>query len=172
MASPGPDLKYLGFFRAAVIEIYLFILQIYASLKDKSGSLKPGIESVESKVQSVLRPVITKVDFLPDEYLKFVDARVSTPFLPFLLVLSCSPGHDKTVPNVVEMRNLSDKYLKFVDARVSSPCLLLWVSSFLRRRCKRERVQEGLAGGVEGVEVGSLPDDHLELDGCQGKLPG
>lgn len=53
------------------------LVQIYEHLKEKSGSLKPGIESVEGTVKNVVGPVISRIDFVPDEYLKFVDAKVS-----------------------------------------------------------------------------------------------
>lgn len=84
-AAPAPapaaprDLKYLAFFRTAVIEIFLFIVQIYNQLKVKSGSLKPGIDSVEHSVKNVVGPAIAKFNIQPaalDDYLVFLDGKV------------------------------------------------------------------------------------------------
>lgn len=76
VAPQGPQLKYLGFFRTAVLQFYVFLLQVYDHLKDKSGSFKLGIESVEGTVKTVVGPVLSKAQLDPDAYLAFVDTKI------------------------------------------------------------------------------------------------
>lgn len=85
--AQGPQLKYLGFFRIAVLELYVFILQVYAHLKEKSGSLKPSIESVEAAVQASIQPVVSRVAPVSDDYLEFIDSKVISRSHVFLLTL-------------------------------------------------------------------------------------
>lgn len=78
--APAPatstHLKYLAFLRSLVIQYYVFLCQIYNQLKEKSGSLKPGIERVEGTVKTVVGPVLSRVNFEPDAYLELVDSKI------------------------------------------------------------------------------------------------
>ncbi|KAG7576134.1 Rubber elongation factor [Arabidopsis thaliana x Arabidopsis arenosa] len=69
-------LKYLQFVQAAAVEALLRFALIYAKAKDKSGPLKPGVESVEGAVKTVVGPVYEKYHDLPVEVLKYMDQKV------------------------------------------------------------------------------------------------
>jgi hypothetical protein len=75
-SSSEPQLKYLGFLRVAVLQVYLLVLGIYEHLKDKSGPLKSGIQNVEGTVLRVVGPVLDRVNFNLDDYFVFVDKKV------------------------------------------------------------------------------------------------
>eukprot|EP00271_Cylindrocystis_brebissonii_P007059 TRINITY_DN20192_c0_g2_i1.p1 TRINITY_DN20192_c0_g2~~TRINITY_DN20192_c0_g2_i1.p1 ORF type:complete len:213 (+),score=40.00 TRINITY_DN20192_c0_g2_i1:136-774(+) len=72
-----PDLKYLGFFRLAVLQTIVYISQFYVWAKNSSGPLKPGVDSVEGMVQTVVEPLYAKWKGKPDELLKFADEKVA-----------------------------------------------------------------------------------------------
>eukprot|EP00897_Mesotaenium_endlicherianum_P007857 jgi/Mesen1/709/ME000109S_10929 len=90
--SQGPQLKYLGFFRVAVIRSVAYLTNIYDHLKDKSGFLKPGLVNVEGTVKTVVGPVYQKLESKPDELLSFVDEKVDA-ILKF--ITSHTPGYVK-----------------------------------------------------------------------------
>ena len=69
-------LKYLEFVQAAAVEALLRFALIYAKAKDKSGPLKPGVESVEGAVKTVVGPVYHKYHDVPVEVLKYMDQKV------------------------------------------------------------------------------------------------
>lgn len=69
-------LKYLEFVQAAAVEALLRFALIYAKAKDKSGPLKPGVESVEGAVKTVVGPVYEKYHDVPVEVLKYMDQKV------------------------------------------------------------------------------------------------
>lgn len=69
-------LKYLEFVQAAAVEAVLRFALIYAKAKDKSGPLKPGVESVEGAVKTVVGPVYQKYHDVPVEVLKYMDQKV------------------------------------------------------------------------------------------------
>jgi hypothetical protein len=74
--SSDPQLKYLGFLRVAVLQVYLFVLSVYGNLKDKSGPLKSSIQNVEGTVLRVVGPVLDRINFNLDAYFVFVDKKV------------------------------------------------------------------------------------------------
>lgn len=78
--SAPPNLKYLGFFRQAVMKAVAYISCIYNYGKDSTGSLKPGVDRVEGTVYTVLGPVISKLDGKPDELLVFIDTKMAALF--------------------------------------------------------------------------------------------
>jgi len=69
-------LKYLGFVQSAALHAIFCFSNLYVSAKDKSGPLKPGVESVEGAVKTVVGPVYHKYHDVPIEILKFVDRKM------------------------------------------------------------------------------------------------
>ncbi|KAF3454524.1 hypothetical protein FNV43_RR04972 [Rhamnella rubrinervis] len=77
MAEEGEQrLKYLEFVQVASIHAVLCFWRLYGYAKDKSGPLKPGVETVEGTVKTVVGPVCDKFHDVPIELLKFVDRKV------------------------------------------------------------------------------------------------
>lgn len=66
----------MQFVQAAAVEALLRFALIYAKAKDKSGPLKPGVESVEGAVKTVVGPVYEKYHDVPVEVLKYMDQKV------------------------------------------------------------------------------------------------
>ncbi|GMI65379.1 small rubber particle protein3, LD-associated protein 3 [Hibiscus trionum] len=69
-------LKYLEFVQVAAVHTALCFVNLYLYAKERSGPLKPGVETVEETVKSVVRPVYDKYHDVPVELLKFVDTKV------------------------------------------------------------------------------------------------
>lgn len=69
-------LKYLEFVQLATIHALVCFSNLYGYAKDKSGPLKPGVETVEGTVKTVVGPVYDKLHDIPIELLKFVDRKV------------------------------------------------------------------------------------------------
>lgn len=69
-------LKYLEFVQVAAIHAVVCFSNLYGFAKDKSGPLKPGVETVEGTVKNVVGPVYVKFHDIPIELLKFVDRKV------------------------------------------------------------------------------------------------
>ncbi|KAG6775043.1 hypothetical protein POTOM_018467 [Populus tomentosa] len=68
-------LKYLQFVQVAAVHAVLTFTNLYIYAKDKAGPLKPGVETVEGTVKSVVGPVYDKFREVPIEVLKFVDRK-------------------------------------------------------------------------------------------------
>ncbi|EEF49879.1 REF/SRPP-like protein At3g05500 [Ricinus communis] len=69
-------LKYLEFVQVAALHAVMTFANLYVYAKDKAGPLKPGVETVEGTVKSVVGPVYDKFHDVPIEVLKFVDRKV------------------------------------------------------------------------------------------------
>ncbi|XP_007050876.2 PREDICTED: stress-related protein [Theobroma cacao] len=69
-------LKYLDFVHVAVIYAVVCLLSIYEYAKENSGPLKPGVQTVEGTVKTVIGPVYDKFHDVLFEILKFVDRKV------------------------------------------------------------------------------------------------
>ncbi|XVF41874.1 hypothetical protein PTKIN_Ptkin01aG0315700 [Pterospermum kingtungense] len=69
-------LKYLEFVQVAAINAVLCFINLYIYAKERSGPLKPGVETVEGTVKTVVRPVYEKYHDVPVELLKFIDRKV------------------------------------------------------------------------------------------------
>ncbi|WOK94705.1 REF/SRPP-like protein isoform X1 [Canna indica] len=69
-------LRYLEFVHAAAIHAVLCVARMYICAKDSAGPLKPGVQSVEDTVKTVVGPVYDKYHGVPFELLKFVDRKV------------------------------------------------------------------------------------------------
>ncbi|KAG6773181.1 hypothetical protein POTOM_020442 [Populus tomentosa] len=70
-------LKYLQFVQVAAVHAVLTFTNLYIYAKDKAGPLKPGVETVEGTVKSVVGPVYDKFREVPIEVLKFVDRKIA-----------------------------------------------------------------------------------------------
>jgi len=75
-SANGPELKYLGFFRLAVLKAYVVLVSLYDYLKESSGIFSGALERLETASKSVAGPVYSKLEGKPDEVLKFVDGKV------------------------------------------------------------------------------------------------
>ncbi|KAK4739290.1 hypothetical protein R3W88_002987 [Solanum pinnatisectum] len=69
-------LKYLEFLQVAMIHAALCVVKVYDYAKENSGPLKPGVQTVEGTVKTVVGPVYDKFHDVPVEVLKFVDRKV------------------------------------------------------------------------------------------------
>lgn len=82
------SLKYLEFVQLAAVHAIVLFWSIYNFAKENSGPLKPGVQTVEGTVKTVIGPVYEKFHGVPFEILKFADRKV------WLF----SPAHDKSHP--------------------------------------------------------------------------
>ncbi|KAF6142630.1 hypothetical protein GIB67_015116 [Kingdonia uniflora] len=71
-------LKYLDFVQIATLQFLACFSGIYNYAKDNSGPLKPGVQTVEDTVKTVIGPVYEKFHDVPFELLKFVDRKVDS----------------------------------------------------------------------------------------------
>ncbi|KAK9691927.1 hypothetical protein RND81_09G229400 [Saponaria officinalis] len=85
-------LKYLEFVQSAALHAFICFTNLYGLAKDKAGPLKPGVESVENAVKTVVSPVYDRFHEVPVELLKFVDVKVDESVTKL----------EKTVPPVVK----------------------------------------------------------------------
>ncbi|XP_068660595.1 stress-related protein-like [Aristolochia californica] len=69
-------LKYLEFVQVAVIHAIVLFSNLYNFAKENSGPLKPGVQTVEGTVKTVIGPVYQKFHDVPLELLKFADNKV------------------------------------------------------------------------------------------------
>lgn len=69
-------LKYFEFVQSAALQAIVCFSNLYGYAKDKAGPLKPGVETVEGTVKTVVRPVYNRFHDIPLELLKFVDRKV------------------------------------------------------------------------------------------------
>lgn len=70
-------LKHLEFVQVAAIYIVVCFSTVYEYAKENSGPLKPGVQTVEDTVKTVIGPVYEKFHDVPFQFLKFVDGKVS-----------------------------------------------------------------------------------------------
>nr|DAD38058.1 TPA_asm: hypothetical protein HUJ06_008699 [Nelumbo nucifera] len=69
-------LRYLDFVQAAALQAVICFSSLYNYAKENSGPLRPGVQSVENTVKTVIGPVYEKFHDIPFELLKFVDRKV------------------------------------------------------------------------------------------------
>lgn len=69
-------LKYLDFVQVAAIYILVCFSTLYEYAKESSGPLKPGVQTVEGTVKTVIGPVYERFHDVPFDLLKFVDRKV------------------------------------------------------------------------------------------------
>lgn len=70
------DLKYFQFVQSAAFQTIACFSNLYGYAKDKAGPLKPGVETVEGTVKTVVCPVYVRFHDVPMELLKFFDRKV------------------------------------------------------------------------------------------------
>eukprot|EP00250_Pteridium_aquilinum_P014951 c222_g1_i1 orf=192-899(+) len=70
------NLKYLGFFPAALTSLCLYLSAIYEAAKDQAGPLRSGVEDVEDVLKTVLRPVVRIAEDQSTKLLDYVDKKV------------------------------------------------------------------------------------------------
>uniref|UniRef100_A0A7N0TFH4 Rubber elongation factor n=1 Tax=Kalanchoe fedtschenkoi TaxID=63787 RepID=A0A7N0TFH4_KALFE len=70
------QLKYLEFVQVATLHALLYFSKLYNVAKDKSGPLKPGVQSVEGTIKSVVGPVYEKFHDVPIKVIKYIDGKV------------------------------------------------------------------------------------------------
>uniref|UniRef100_A0A7N0R838 Uncharacterized protein n=1 Tax=Kalanchoe fedtschenkoi TaxID=63787 RepID=A0A7N0R838_KALFE len=69
-------LKYLEGVQSASLHAIACVSNLYEYVKEKSGPLKPGVQTVEGTVKSVVGPAYDKFHDVPSEVLKLVDRNV------------------------------------------------------------------------------------------------
>ncbi|KAK1440462.1 hypothetical protein QVD17_06289 [Tagetes erecta] len=74
--SEEERLKYLEFVQVAVLHAVLYASKVYDYAKNNSGPLKPGVETIEGTLKTVVGPAYDKFHDVPVEVLKFVDRKV------------------------------------------------------------------------------------------------
>ncbi|XP_044481701.1 REF/SRPP-like protein At3g05500 [Mangifera indica] len=75
-AEEQQKLKYLEFVQVATLHTLMCFTNLYVYAKEKSGPLKPGLETVEGTLKNVVGPVYDKFHAVPMEFLKYVDSKV------------------------------------------------------------------------------------------------
>ncbi|KAK7302776.1 hypothetical protein RJT34_13672 [Clitoria ternatea] len=70
------QLKYLEFVHFATIQALMRCAILYSYAKERAGPLKPGVDTVEEAVKTVVGPVYDKFHLVPTELLKYVDRKV------------------------------------------------------------------------------------------------
>lgn len=69
-------LKYLGVFQSALLRTTVLLSNLYIYAKENAGPLKPGVDTVEQTVKTVVGPVYLKFEGKPLEILHFLDRKV------------------------------------------------------------------------------------------------
>ncbi|KAF3793852.1 Stress-related protein [Nymphaea thermarum] len=69
-------LKYLEFVKTAASKAVVCVSGLYGSAKKNSGLLRPGVETVEGTVKTVVGPVYQSLHTVPLQLLSFVDRKV------------------------------------------------------------------------------------------------
>ncbi|KAJ1687704.1 hypothetical protein LUZ63_019094 [Rhynchospora breviuscula] len=70
------SLRYLEFVQAAAAHMLVCAAALYAYAKNSAGPLKPGVETVEGTVKTVVGPVYDRFHYVPLHLLKFLDRKV------------------------------------------------------------------------------------------------
>lgn len=76
-------MKYLDFVQVAAIYVIVCFSSLYEYAKENSGPLKPGVQTVEGTVKTVIGPVYEKFYDVPFELLMFVDRKVRRTLLVY-----------------------------------------------------------------------------------------
>ncbi|GMI98825.1 small rubber particle protein2, LD-associated protein 2 [Hibiscus trionum] len=74
--NPQKKLKYLDFVQVVSIYAVVCVSSVYEYAKENSGPLKPGVQTVEETVKTVIGPVYDKFHDVPFKLLEFVDRKV------------------------------------------------------------------------------------------------
>ncbi|KAL1365139.1 hypothetical protein HN51_013228 [Arachis hypogaea] len=74
--AQAQELKYLGFVHAASTQALMRWSAAYNYAKDSSGSLKPGVQTVEECMKNVIEPIYNNYHLVPNEILRYADKKV------------------------------------------------------------------------------------------------
>ncbi|KAI3752411.1 hypothetical protein L2E82_24440 [Cichorium intybus] len=74
--SEEEKLKHLEFVETTVQQAVAYASKAYDYAKDKTGPLKPGVETIETTLKTVVGPTYDKYHDVPVVVLKFVDRKV------------------------------------------------------------------------------------------------
>ncbi|CAL5423569.1 unnamed protein product [Camellia sinensis] len=69
-------LKYLDIIQVATIYVIVCFSSLYEYAKENAGPLKPGVQTVEGIVKTVIESVYDKFHDIPFEFLKLIDPKV------------------------------------------------------------------------------------------------
>nr|XP_043621962.1 REF/SRPP-like protein At3g05500 [Erigeron canadensis] len=108
--SEEERLKYLEFVQVAVVNAVVYASKVYSYAKENSGPLKPGVETIEGTLKTVVRPAYDKFHDVPVEVLKFVDRKVDESVTKF----------DSRVPPFVKQVSTKTKNLSNVASEVKN----------------------------------------------------
>lgn len=72
-----PQLQYLEFVQFATIQALMRCAVLYSYAKERAGPLKPGVDTVEEAVKTVVAPVYDRFHQVPTELLKYADRKVA-----------------------------------------------------------------------------------------------
>ncbi|XP_072985455.1 stress-related protein-like [Typha latifolia] len=115
-------LRYLEFVQVAAMQAVVCFASVYDFAKQNSGPLKPGVETVESTVKAVIRPVYERFHDIPFELLNFVDRKVDESlrevgrYVPALMksatsqayvAAQCAPGVARSLAGEVQRSGVS-----------------------------------------------------------------
>lgn len=81
MKGEEERLRYLQFVHAAAAHMIVCAAALYAYAKESAGPLKPGVETVEGTVKTVVGPVYDRFHYAPLHLLKFLDRKVNSLLL-------------------------------------------------------------------------------------------
>lgn len=76
VSNEETTLKYLDFVQDGALYALYLLASFYEFAKACSGQLKPGLETVEGTVKSVVSPVLSKYHDIPSNLLKFADQQM------------------------------------------------------------------------------------------------
>ncbi|KAF2305254.1 hypothetical protein GH714_003354 [Hevea brasiliensis] len=107
----GEEPKVLDFVQTATVYARLLSQKLYLFAKDKSGPFKPGINTVESRFKSVVRPVYNKFEPVPnkvDAYVTVLD-RIVPPIVKqaSIQAYSVAPGATRAVASYLPLHTKS-----------------------------------------------------------------
>ncbi|KAI3679039.1 hypothetical protein L6452_38346 [Arctium lappa] len=110
-------LKYLEFVQSAVIYFVVCFSTVYEYAKENSGPLKPGVQTVESTVKTVIGPVYERFQDVPFEVLKFVDLKVDDTLNELNRHV---PALMKQAPSQAKLKELASDGLKSASKMAKS----------------------------------------------------
>lgn len=79
-------LNYLFFVHAAAARAVVLASTLYNLAKEKSGPLRPGVQTAEGTVKTVIGPIYVKFHDVPLDLLKFADLKVYNLYLIHMLI--------------------------------------------------------------------------------------
>ncbi|XP_024981583.1 stress-related protein-like isoform X2 [Cynara cardunculus var. scolymus] len=110
-------LKHLEFVQSAVIYFVVCFSTVYEYAKENSGPLKPGVQTVESTVKTVIGPVYERFQDVPFEVLKFVDLKVDDTLNELNRHV---PSVMKQAPSQAKFKELASEGVKMASRMANS----------------------------------------------------